>query len=240
VHERGFSDVVAVVVVVVGTVAFAGGCDRPCRNSLDCDTGQHCSADATCVADVAVAGEGEGEGDGDGLVGSELSEAQAFSRCSGSSGTLFLSGDPDDIVHPGGELIPPEIGGGATGAAFAQIRIQEGIVEIQTVPLFASQHHWNTAFSVRGFHRPLTVEGVTDVVRADDGGDGASEEGHGGLAVYDNLNPCDSVTGSFVIHELGGLQLAASPPHVDTFSATFVQHCNGAPAALVGCIRIAP
>src|SRR5207248_197186 len=75
----------------------------------------------------------------------------------------------------------------------------------------------------------LTPGTYTDVVRAADQGPGLA-----GMDVSGNYRGCNTIAGSFTVVDA----TIAPTTYLDSLDVTFEQHCDGAPAALRGEVRV--
>jgi len=145
-----------------------------------------------------------------------------FSEGCGGGGSVYLNGDDQldlrDTIHPG----PGEY----TSGAITVERATEDTVEL----VYAGGEDEPDVEILLGFSsRGLGVAlepGEYEAARR------YPHEGESpGLAVFGSERGCDRVTGSFEVFnfELDGR-------HLNRFTASFIQHCEGAEAALRGCV----
>lgn len=150
-----------------------------------------------------------------------------FEPCREGGNRLFLDGDPDHYVHPGPELI--------TNASWSfRQEPEQGpahTVLLRLEPDDSAQGlWWNVELSTRMLEEGLAEGRYEDARRYP-----FEPDGHPGLDVSGNGRGCNTVSGSFTIHEL-----SEEAGTIDRLAATFVHYCGAGTAALRGCVRYAP
>ena len=161
-----------------------------------------------------IAGAGGGAG---GDAGGSSGAGGASMACMVSGNVLYLDGDPQDYVHPGVDTI--------TNATWSA---QSDPAEIQiSVDPTNNQGFWHAVFRSEMIPAVLAVGNFDDAQRWP-----FEMSGHPGLQIFGNGNGCNTLTGSFEVHEL-----VLSGQTVTTFMASFSQHCEGAMPELRGCVR---
>ena len=141
-----------------------------------------------------------------------------------TSASLTMTGDPGAQVGSGQSYsfaTPSDVFEAGSDANNSSVRIRE------TSPQF--DHTWELDFSAPDGQRlsPGTYTGaVRDVVRG---------PGQPGLDVFGDGSGCSTLTGSFTV-----LDATYGPSgYIESFDATFEQHCQGYTPALRGEVRIA-
>jgi hypothetical protein len=146
--------------------------------------------------------------------------------CLGGGNVLFFNGDSGDYIHPGIVTI--------TAATWMPMTSPAGDlpsdVTINVTPTASAQGlWWNLDFSSAKLSAPLAVQVYDNAERA-----AFAEVGHPGLDIGGDGRGCNMITGQFQIEDLS-LQGGT----LKSFTATFEQHCEGATAALHGCVHFA-
>jgi hypothetical protein len=141
-----------------------------------------------------------------------------------TSGSLTMTSDPDDYVGGGQSYsfaTPSDVFQAGSDATNTRVSIRE------TSPQFS--HNWELDFSAPDGQQlvPGTYTGaVRDVVRG---------PGQPGLDVFGDGRGCSTLWGSFTV-----LDASYGPNgYIESFDATFEQHCQGNTPALRGEVRIA-
>ncbi|MBI5507941.1 MAG: hypothetical protein HY903_04200 [Deltaproteobacteria bacterium] len=139
---------------------------------------------------------------------------------------LFLDGDSGDAVHPGADSVVAGVWTGTHLGGAAPNR-----VSITVVPTDSAQgSSWTTVFSSEALGQSLNLQVYDFAERVD-----YAAPAHPGLAVSGDGVVCNTLTGRFEV-----LDWSVQNDTVLTgFTATFEQHCDGAPAVLRGCVHFA-
>ena len=143
---------------------------------------------------------------------------------------LSMTGDQNDYIGgPTAYLYKPEDG---TFSAQASDQTGDGQPDYLTIGfngLGTNGHWWYLNFSTVRLGKNLVPGVYTNAERAP-----FASDGHPGLDIYGDGRGCNTLTGSFRIHE--AVYDPMSPTHVLRFTASFEQHCEGGSAALIGTI----
>jgi hypothetical protein len=151
-----------------------------------------------------------------GLVGAGPAGAQAV-----ESGSLDFSGDPGDYIT-GGLAYSYSVEGGDL------LTVASGNGSIVNVSLSGANGDWWYLSFDAPLDEVLAPGTYSEATRYPFNGAGP------GLSLSGNGRGCNTLTGSFTVSE------ASFGPHgyVETFDATFEQHCEGWPAAARGEVHI--
>ena len=141
------------------------------------------------------------------------------SGCIGSENVLVLHGDSDDYIHPGYERI--------VGAVWTKHPIDDRtLVSFDVEPgpghTFSS---WTPRVKAPSGGGPLTTRTYPNAARA------AFADGQPGLEIIGEHRGCNTLSGTFWIHELEWSDDAVA--HV---LLAFEQHCERGTSALRGCL----
>ena len=135
---------------------------------------------------------------------------------------LFLNGDPGDYIHPGMETFSNGSWSFTGGARTTTVGA--------TPPNGTVGSGYQVTFSTAGLDADLAPQVYVGATRAPFASTGP------GLEISGDGRGCNTLTGSFQIEAMsvddGGALTA--------ITATFEQHCEGASAALRGCVHYAP
>jgi hypothetical protein len=139
-------------------------------------------------------------------------------------GTLTMTSDPGDWVGQGGSYSFSTPG----NLFFARSSEAGSDLTVTVQPNGSSSDEWVLEFAAP-FGQQLVPGTYTGAVRASERGTTSP-----GLDVSGELRGCSSLTGSFTV-----LDVAYEPSgYVDSFHATFEQHCDGAAPALRGEVQV--
>jgi hypothetical protein len=139
-------------------------------------------------------------------------------------GTLTMTSDPGDWVGQGGSYSFSTPG----NLFFARSSQGGSDITVTVRPDPSSAVYWSLEFAAPG-RQPLVPGTYTGAVRASERGLSSP-----GLYVSGELRGCSSVTGSFTV-----LDATYEPSgYVDSFHATFEQHCDGVAPALRGEVQV--
>jgi hypothetical protein len=143
---------------------------------------------------------------------------------------LSMTGDQGDYI--GGNTaysFKPEDG---TFGAQASDQTGDGQPDYLTISFNgtgSNGHWWYLNFSTVRLGSNLVPGVYTNAQRAP-----FADAGHPGIDIFGDGRGCNTITGSFRIHE--AVYDPTNPTHVLRFTASFEQHCEGGPSALIGTI----
>jgi hypothetical protein len=142
------------------------------------------------------------------------------SPCQGGGNTLFFNGDAGSYIYSGIETV-------TLGAWSASATSSE--VHISVDPTDSTQGlWWDLYFDASKLADPtLTTQVYEDAERWP-----FQDAGHPGFDVSGDGRGCNTVSGSFEIEDL-----QMSNGTLQSFTATFEHHCEGAAPALRGCVH---
>lgn len=140
--------------------------------------------------------------------------------CLTGGNTIFFSGDSGDYIHPGQATIKL----GSWSASYSTSQVHVSVDPTET----GQGLWWDLYFDVSKLpNSTLTTQVYTDAQRWP-----FQSPGHPGIDISGDGRGCNTQSGSFQIHEL-----ATTGARLDSFTATFEQHCEGGAAALRGCVH---
>jgi hypothetical protein len=142
--------------------------------------------------------------------------------CLAGGNVVFFDGDAGDYIHPGIDTITQGTWGLQSSGT------TPSTVHVSLTPSQSNQGlWWDLYFSSLQLNQPLDTQVYTDAQR-----EPFAAPGHPGLEVTGDGRGCNTLTGSFQIEDL-----TMSGSTVQSFTATFEQHCEGGTAALRGCVH---
>jgi hypothetical protein len=151
-------------------------------------------------------------------------DAGDVAPCLTGGNVLYLDGDPGDYIHPGVVTITA-----ATWSPSLSPATAPSTVSIHLVPTSSSQGQWWDAdFSSAKLGQPLMLQTYTGAQRLPFAAAGAP-----GLEVTGDGRGCNTIVGTFTIRDL-----QVSSGSLTSFTASFVQHCEGGSTALRGCVHV--
>lgn len=154
--------------------------------------------------------------------GGALPDGASVAHCTAEN-TLFVDGDPGELLHPGAETV--------SAATWMTLNGTDRDTFAAVIPAGATQ--WEVAFSSLGLNQPLTPGFYGNAVTWP-----FTAHGDATFKIYPDRNPppvCQSVTGWFYISSIAGGPTSAEFTEI---VAAFEQRCDGAAAALRGCVHL--
>jgi hypothetical protein len=151
-----------------------------------------------------------------------LPDGASIAPCAAEN-TLYVEGDPGEVLHPGAETV--------SAATWMTLNGPDTDTFGALIPAGSTQ--WEVAFSSLGLGQPLTPGYYGDAVTWPQ-----TAHGQATFKIYADRNPppvCQLVTGWFYISSIAGGPTSAE---VTQITAAFEQHCDGSAAALRGCINL--
>jgi hypothetical protein len=137
--------------------------------------------------------------------------------CLGGGNVIFYDGN--DWVYNGTETI-------SQGAW--SISGSTSDITVHVTPSSSSQGYWwDLEFSSRELNQPLMAQVYNNAERAP-----FASPGHPGIDIGGDGRGCNTITGRFQIEDL-----TMSGSTIQSFTATFEQHCEGGQAVLRGCVH---
>lgn len=133
--------------------------------------------------------------------------------------SLSLNSDPGDFIGQGQTIFLTP----SNGTFSASQNFDSGV----TINFFGGSQFWTLNFAAAN-HVPLTVGSYTGAARFP-----FQAFDQPGLSVTGDGRGCNTLTGSFTVLEVN----YGTSGTIDSFDATFEQHCEGATAALRGEVR---
>jgi hypothetical protein len=198
------------------------GIDGPARDSGTMEDGGS--------VDAADTGASNDASESDGSDAASLDIATA---CLVSNNRFVIAGD--DYIYSGPPLIfdgaPTDVGWNIIPST---VNSDDNRLPSSIGVGPPSVDNWLATFSTESLGQSLTVGTYTGAQLA-----GAAAPAHPGLDVHSINKPaCDTVTGEFRVIELTTDVAPSGVPIIKSFTATFVQHCNGGTASNVGCVHV--
>jgi hypothetical protein len=152
--------------------------------------------------------------------------ASGMDACRRSGSVLHLDGDPGDWIHPGTVTI--------TDGTFTPTLTpvpDPHTVSIHVDPTDPGQGAWwDAGLSSRELGVPLAVGTYTDAERLT-----FASPGHPGLSVTGDGRGCNTISGQFWVH-----QISVAGGVLQSFTASWEQHCEAGVPQLRGCVRYEP
>jgi hypothetical protein len=188
------------------------------------EAGADSSRDAITDAPVGDAPDG---GDGAAPDADAVSPFDVTTACLVADDIFVIAGS--DSVYTGAPLT---IRGGL-GWTISVPTVDPGASLPSTVSI--AHGAWQAYFSTRGKAAPLAV-GAYPAAYAY-----PREGSNPGLSVVGSGGSCGDATGQFNVFEIKSTPAdpdAGTQARVQSFMATFEQHCGGGPASNVGCVRV--
>jgi hypothetical protein len=145
-------------------------------------------------------------------------------QCLGGGNVLYFDGDVADYIHPGIERL--------TGGVFSLSPTPSPATQASTVQVSYVNGTTNYIVELSSLHlgQFLAPDVYTGAERAAFAG-----AGHPGMDIFGDGRGCNTVSGSFQVEDV-----TFSGTTLTSFTATFEQHCEGATAALRGCVHVGP
>ena len=148
----------------------------------------------------------------------------------GGANVAYFKGDSNDFIHPGTETITS---GTWTGDFTNWDRAPpQSIVGIRVVSNDGQFIDWDFDFTSEWMGKALEVGTYDNAARFPFEPDGGP-----GLSVFGDGRGCNTLSGSFKVHEISSEQLPDGGIVLSSFTATFVQHCEMGTSALHGCVH---
>jgi len=141
---------------------------------------------------------------------------------------LSMSGEPGDYI--GGTTNYSFTPATGTFSAFASDNNSDGKADAIQISYNDSNHNWFMSFNTYHVTGQNLVPGFYDNAQRAP----FASSGHPGIDISGDGRGCNTITGNFTVHE--ATFDSSSPPKVLNFTASFEQHCEGGPAALLGTI----
>jgi hypothetical protein len=139
--------------------------------------------------------------------------------CLTGGNVLFFNGDAQDYIHPGMETI--SVAGWQ--ASYSTFEVNVNV----STSAQSSGTTWMLDFSTSQLNQPIAAQVYVNAERAP-----FAASGHPGLEITGDGRGCNTIAGSFQIQTL---QVNGST--LQSFTATFEQHCEAGTAALRGCVH---
>ena len=143
---------------------------------------------------------------------------------------LSMQGEPGDYI--GGttqHFYTPDQG---TFGASAYDQSGDGVADYVGISFNSNNHWWNIEFhTYRVANQNLTVGYYQNAQRAP-----FADANHPGLNISGDGRGCNTLTGSFTVHDIVTENTGSSSLLVRRFTASFEQHCEGGTPALLGTI----
>ncbi|WP_394825664.1 hypothetical protein [Pendulispora albinea] len=190
------------------------------NTGIDGGTGANTGIDGGAGADTGIDG---GAGADTGIDASTVPDPRA-KPCLVSDNIFVIAGD--GYVHRGSPLV---IRGGAGWV----ISVSNAIDNIPSYLWIRPGANWSAEFSTRSLGRPLLPGTYTDAQRA-----AFTDPNHPGLDISGDGRGCNTITGQFQVIEMRSSLSDAGAPVVESFTAVFEQHCEGAAEANTGCVHV--
>ncbi len=123
------------------------------------------------------------------------------------------------------------------GGAGWQVEVFDVVDDLPSfIEIFVGTN-WNAAFSTNSLGKPMAPGLYTGVERAE-----FTDPNVPGLDVTGDGYGCNSVSGQFQVVEITAIpadpEAGVANPTVKSSTATFEQHCEGGPAAAIGCVHV--
>lgn len=142
---------------------------------------------------------------------------------------LSMSGEQGDYIGGPNNYYYNATDG--TFGASANDNTGDGTVDSVSLSFMSSDHWWYLDFNTsRMLGKNLEPGFYDDAQRAP-----FASTGHPGLSISGDGRGCNQLTGNFTVHE-AVFDYSGASPKVVSFTASFEQHCEGGPAALLGTI----
>ena len=142
------------------------------------------------------------------------------SPCLLGGNMLAFDGDPGDYIHPGSDVV---VAASWTPETIALDELRLGIDPADD----AQGSSWYVWFSTKELRAPLELGLYEDAMRVP-----FEDPGRPGLSIFGDGRGCNTLQGSFVIHDL-----VIEGEALITLTATWSQHCEGGRDELRGCIH---
>jgi hypothetical protein len=144
------------------------------------------------------------------------------SPCLTGGSVLFFDGDATDFIHPGIETISMGAFQATAGTFAVHVNVSSTAQSAGTT--------WSLDFSTQQLNQPIAAQVYTGAQSAP-----FAAAGHPGIEIGGDGRGCNTIAGSFQIETL-----QASGTTLQSFTATFEQHCEAGTSALRGCIHVGP
>jgi hypothetical protein len=164
------------------------------------------------------------------LLAGLASQRAAAQNAAADLTQLSMGGDPGDYI--GGSTAHFYTSEDGTFSASASDQTGDGVadyVQLSFNGIGSNGHWWYLAFSTTHTGKNLVPGVYTNAERAP-----FASTGHPGLDIDGDGRGCNTLTGTFRVHEIE--VDPTNPTHILRFTASFEQHCEGGTAALLGTI----